>query len=387
MVITPPKRIQALPPYLFVEIDNKKRAAIERGVDVIDLGVGDPDLPTPRPILDALREATEDPENHVYPLGRGRRDFREAAAQWFDKRFGVKLDPQQEMLTLIGTKEGIGHSPLAFVNPGDVVLIPDPGYPVYYSGTVFAGAEPVYMPLLKQNQFLPDLKAIPKDVARRAKLMFLNYPNNPTAAGATLDFLEEVVAWCREHEVVLAHDMAYSEIYFGNTPPPSVLQVPGARDVAIEFHSFSKTFSMAGWRLGFAAGGRALISALAQIKGNLDSGTVSAVQVAGMAALKQADAIIPGLVEIYRGRRDLFVAGLQKAGFDVTAPSATFYIWCPVPKGYDSAGFATRVLDEAGVVATPGNGFGAAGEGFIRFSLTSPEARLQEAVQRMQKVI
>ncbi len=387
MVITPSKRIQALPPYLFVEIDKKKRAALERGVDVIDLGVGDPDLPTPRSILDALLAACEDPENHQYPLGRGRRDFREAVAGWFNQRFGVKLDPQQEVLTLIGTKEGIGHAPLAFVNPGDVVLVPEPGYPVYYSGTVFAGAEPVYVPLLKQNGFLPDLAALPTDVVRRAKLLFLNYPNNPTAAGADLNFLRDTVAWCRQHEVVLVYDMAYSEIYYEGTPPPSVLQIPGAQDVAIEFHSFSKTFSMAGWRLGFAAGGQALISALAQIKGNLDSGTVSAVQVAGLTALEQADAIIPALVEVYRKRRDLFVTGLQKAGFDVTAPRATFYIWCPVPKGYDSAGFATRLLEEAGVVATPGVGFGASGEGFIRFSLTSPEARLQEAVQRLQKVI
>ncbi len=385
MNVTPPRRLQALPPYLFVEIDNKKRAALARGVDVIDLGVGDPDLPTPPLILDALQAASRDPRNHQYPLGRGRSDFREAAARWLERRFGARFDPREELLTLIGTKEGIGHAPLAFVNPGDAVLVPEPGYPVYFSGTVFAGAEPVFLPLTPERGFKPDLEALPDGVVKRAKLLFLNYPNNPTAALVDLDWLREVVAWCRRHEVILAYDMAYSEIYYGQTPP-SVFQLPEAREVAIEFHSFSKTFSMAGWRLGFACGRRELIDALAQIKGNLDSGTVSAVQIAGQVALEQAETIVPPLVAVYRERRDLFVAGLQKAGFKVTAPAATFYVWCPVPAGFTSAGFAGRLLDEAGVVATPGVGFGPSGEGFIRFSLTSPAERLQEAVRRIQAV-
>lgn len=386
MNVALPRRLQALPPYLFVEIDKQKRAALARGVDVIDLGVGDPDLPTPKLILDALQAASLDARNHQYPLGRGRRDFLEAVSAWLLRRFGVKVDPEREVLCLIGSKEGIGHAPLAFVNPGDVVLIPDPGYPVYYASTVFAGAEPVRLPLLEQNRFLPDLDAVPADVARRAKLMFLNYPNNPTAATADREFLERAVAWCRRHEVILAYDMAYSEVFFEGDPPPSILELPGASEVAIEFHSFSKTFSMTGWRLGFACGRRELIDALAQLKGNLDSGTVSAVQLAGKAGLEHDREIVPELVRVYRRRRDLFVAGLQAAGFNLQPPAATFYVWCRVPAGFDSTRYAATLLEQAAVVATPGVGFGPAGEGFIRFSLTSPDDRLQEAVRRLRAV-
>jgi LL-diaminopimelate aminotransferase len=386
MNFVPPERLRVLPPYLFVEIDRKKKAALERGVDVIDLGVGDPDLPTPAPVLAALHAAADDPANHLYPLGRGRRDFLEAAAAWCERRFGVALDPARELLCLIGSKEGIGHAPLAWVNPGDVVLVPEPGYPVYTSGAVFAGAEVVRLPLLAGNGFRPDLKALPAETARRAKLLFLNYPNNPTAACADLEFLGSVVDWCRRHEVILAHDMAYSEICYEGPKPPSVLQVPGSRDVAVEFHSLSKTFSMAGWRVGFVAGRAELVDALARLKGNLDSGTVSAIQVAAAAALRRSEELTAPLVEVYRRRRDRFVAGLRQAGFAVDPPRATFYVWMPVPAGTDSTRFATRLLEEAGVVATPGVGFGAAGEGFIRFSLTSPEARLAEAVERLKKI-
>ncbi len=386
MIITPPERLQVLPPYLFVEIDHKKRMALEQGVDVIDLGVGDPDLPTPEIILKALRVAAGTPENHFYPLGRGRRDFRLAVSEWFGKRFQVNIDPEQEVLCLIGSKEGIGHAPLAYVNPGEIVLIPEPAYPVYYSGTVFAGAEPMRLPLRRENNFRPDLQALSSSVLGRTKLLFLNYPNNPTAAVADLEFFEELIAWCQKHEIILVHDMAYSEIYFEGEPPPSVLQIPGAREVAIEMHSFSKSFSMAGWRIGFAVGRRELIEPLARIKGNLDSGTVSAVQVAAKTALKHAEDIIPGLVEIYRHRRDVFVAGLQDVGFKVDPPKATFYVWCPVPEKMDSTSFATQLLEKAGVVAAPGIGFGSAGEGFIRFSLTSPEERLMQAVDRIKTV-
>lgn len=381
-----PQRLQALPPYLFVEIDRKKKEALARGVDVIDLGVGDPDLPTPAPILEALIQAARDAQNHVYPLGRGRLDFRQSVSRWFGRRFGVALDPDQEILCLIGSKEGIGHAPLAYVNPGEVVLIPDPGYPVYFSGTVFAGAEPVLLPLKAEHGFRPDLGALAPGILRRAKLLFLNYPNNPTAATADSAYLKEVVDWCRKHEIILAHDMAYSEIYYSQTPPPSVLEIPGARDIAVEFHSFSKTFSMAGWRIGFAAGKPELIHALAKVKGNLDSGTVSAIQLAAKAGLDQAESIIPPLVDIYRRRRDLFTTGLREAGFAAAPPEATFYVWCPIPGGMDSASYAAQLLDQAGVVATPGVGFGAHGEGFIRFSLTSPDERLQEAVRRIQRL-
>jgi LL-diaminopimelate aminotransferase len=296
------------------------------------------------------------------------------------------LNPESEVLCLIGSKEGIGHAPLAFINPGDAVLVPDPAYPVYQAATVFAGGEPLSLPLTADRGFIPDLQRIPAEVAQRAKVLFLNYPNNPTSACAGLEFLEEAVAWCRRHGVILAHDMAYSEIYYDGDPPPSVLQVPGGRDVAVEFHSFSKTFSMTGWRIGFAAGRRELIDALARVKGNLDSGTVSAVQAAAIAALQHAAELIPPIVATYRRRRDLFVAGLRGAGVQVAAPRATLYVWCPVPAGLDSTTYATRLLEEAGVVATPGVGFGAQGEGFIRFSLTSPEERLAEAVRRLQKI-
>ena len=381
-----PERLRVLPPYLFVEIDRKKKEARERGVDVIDLGVGDPDIPTPAPILQALKQAADDPANHVYPFGRGSKAFLQAVARWFERRFGTSLDAGSEIVCLIGSKEGIGHAPLAYVNPGDVVLIPEPGYPAYLAGTVFAGAQPIFLPLLAKNGYKPDLQSLPADVVRRAKLLFLNYPNNPTGACVDLAYMQEAVAWCRKHEVILAHDMAYSELYYGATPPPSVLQVPGAREVAVEFHSFSKTFSMTGWRLGFAAGRKELIDALALLKSNLDSGTVSAVQVAGIAALNAAESLVPPIVKVYRTRRDLFVKGLQQAGFAVTPPEASLYIWCPVPPGLDSTTFTTRLLEEAHVVATPGLGFGPSGEGFVRFSLTSPDERLAEAVRRIQSI-
>ncbi|NTV51610.1 MAG: LL-diaminopimelate aminotransferase [Candidatus Firestonebacteria bacterium] len=386
MNFTQPDRLRVLPPYLFVEIDRKKKEAIASGVDVIDLGVGDPDLPTPAPILQALKQAADDPANHVYPFGRGSKAFLQAVSRWFERRFNGGLDAGSEIVCLIGSKEGIGHAPLALVNPGDVVLIPEPGYPAYLAGTVFAGAEPVFLPLLAKNGYKPDLKNLPVDVLRRAKVLFLNYPNNPTGACVDLAYFEEVVAWCRRHEIILAHDMAYSELYYGSTPPPSVLQVKGAKEVAIEFHSFSKTFSMTGWRLGFAAGRKELVDSLALLKGNLDSGTVSAVQVAGIAALDAAETLVPPIVQVYRTRRDLFVKGLQQAGFAATAPEAALYVWCPVPAGMNSTTFATRLLEEAHVVATPGMGFGPSGEGFVRFSLTSPEARLAEAVRRMQAI-
>jgi LL-diaminopimelate aminotransferase len=385
MHINVPKRLSALPPYLFVEIDRMKKEALARGVDVIDLGVGDPDIPTPPSILEVLHRAADDPANHQYPLGKGRQDFRQAVSRWVKRRFHVEVDADTEVLTLIGTKEGIGHAPLAFIDPGDVVLVPEPGYPVYHSGTMFAGGETVYMPLCSPD-FLPHLGAIPADKLQRAKLMFVNYPNNPTAATASRVFFTELVAWAKQHQIIIAHDMAYSEVYYEGEPPASILEIPGASDIAIEFHSFSKTFSMCGWRLGFAIGNAALIQNLARIKGNLDSGTVSAVQVAGAWALDHSEEIVPGLMQVYRRRRDLFVQGLGEAGFNIRPPQATFYVWCPVPKGFSSTEYAAKLLEAGGVVATPGIGFGPSGEGFIRFSLTSDETRLRSAIERLRKL-
>jgi LL-diaminopimelate aminotransferase len=378
-------RLKKLPPYLFIEIDKKKKAAQERGVDLVDLGVGDPDRPTPPALLKALAKASQNPAYHQYPLGQGLPSFRKAAAGWFAERFGPRFDPNGEVLALIGSKEGIGHFPLAVLNPGDVALCPDPGYPVYNAGTLFAGGKPVFMPLLEKNGFLPDFGKLAKADLKRAKLMWLNYPNNPTAAVAPLSFFKEAVAFCKKHGIILAHDMAYSEVYYDNRAPHSVMEVPGARDVAIEFHSLSKTFNMTGWRVGFALGRRDLVQALASVKGNLDSGVVSAIQEMGIAGLQAPASLTAGIRAVYQRRRDRFIRGLNQAGIKVKAPAAAFYVWARVPAPYkSSADFCAALLDKAGIVATPGNGFGAAGEGYFRMTLTAPEARLDEAVRRIR---
>lgn len=378
------KRLKKLPPYLFIEIDKKKKAAQAKGVDLVDLGVGDPDLPTPPALIRALQGACADPGNHQYPLGSGRPLFRRAAAGWFAGRFGVKLDWEGEVLALIGTKEGIGHFPLAFVDPGDKVLCPDPAYPVYHAGTLFCGGIPVRMPLLKKNGFLPDFGRLTAGQLKRAKVLWLNYPNNPTSATAPLAFFKEAVAFCRRHGLILAHDMAYSEIYYDGKPPHSVLEVPGAKEVAIEFHSLSKTFNMTGWRVGFAVGRRELVAGLAAVKGNLDSGVVSAIQEMGIAALKAPASMTESIRGVYQRRRDLFVPGLRALGFEVELPGAAFYVWAGVPRGRQSAEFCAKLLEDAGIVATPGNGFGASGEGYFRMTLTAPEARLKLALGRLK---
>lgn len=377
------KALQALPPYLFIEIDKKKKAALEAGVDLVDLGVGDPDRPTPKPLLKALKKAADDPANHQYPLGAGMPSFRKAAAKWFKRRFKVELDWSSEVIATIGSKEAIGHFPIAFVNPGDVVLCPDPGYPVYAAGARFVGAEPVFMPLLERNAFLPDFDAIPAEALRRAKLMWLNYPNNPTAATCDLAFFQKAVEFCRRHGIILAHDMAYSEVYEAGLKPPSVLQVEGAKDVCIEFHSLSKTFNMTGWRVGFAVGNSQLVAGLAAAKGNLDSGVVSAIQAMGQAALEAPDKLAKDVRSVYKERRRILVGGLKKAGFQVFPSRAAFYVWVKVPQGHSSAGFCSLLLEKAGIVATPGNGFGAAGEGYFRLTLTAPDKRLKLAVKRL----
>lgn len=379
-------RLERLPPYLFIEIDQRKKTAVAAGKDVINLGVGDPDRPTPGFIIDAMQRAIRDPKNHRYPYDDGAPEFKRQASEWFARRFGVRLDPTSEILSLIGTKEGLGHLPLACVNPEDLVLVPSPGYPVYQSSTIFAGGRPHTLPLHESNGWLPDLDAVSADVWSRTRLLFLNYPNNPTGAAASASFFDRCVGLARSHGFLIAHDAAYSEIWF-ETPPPSILQAEGARDCCVEFHSLSKTFNMTGWRLGFVAGQRDVLAALAKVKGNVDSGQFGAIQAAGAVALAGIDC--PEVAEIrktYRRRRDCLVAGLRETGFRVTPPAATFYVFAACPPGQDSMRCVTRMLDEASVVAIPGVGFGPQGEGYVRFALCAEDSRIVEAVDRLRRV-
>ena len=384
--ITYAERIRTLPPYLFAAIDEMKQQAIARGVDIINLGIGDPDLPTPDPILERMQKAVTDPQHHQYPSSSGMLSFRTAVAGWYKRRFNVTLDPKSEVVTLIGSKEGIGHVPMAFIDPGDVVLVPSPGYPVYPVSAGFAGGIAHEMPLLKQNGFLPDLDAIPPDVAQKAKLMFLNSPNNPTSVIADKAFFSRVIAFAKEHHVIVCHDAAYSEIFYDGIRPSSFLEADGAMDVGIEFHSLSKTFNMTGWRIGFAVGRAEVIAGLSQIKSNMDSGQFQAVQEAGITALESDDRLTAGLRAIYQERRDVLVAGLRNLGLEFDTPSATFYVWIEVPEGYTSASFTAHLLEKAGIVTTPGNGFGAPGEGYIRMALTTTKERLAEAVDRLKQI-
>lgn len=380
------ERIRTLPPYLFAAIDDMKRKAIERGMDIINLGVGDPDLPTPAPIIETLQRAAADPRHHQYPTYDGMLSFRTAVAQWYARRFGVTLDPATEVLTLIGSKEGIGHVPLAFLDPGDIALVPSPGYPVYPVGTSFAGGTPYVMPLRKEHGFLPDLSAIPSDVARRAKLMFLNSPNNPTAVVASKEFFARVVEFAQTYEIIVCHDAAYSEIYFDGQRPPSFLEVEGAKEVGIEFHSLSKTFNMTGWRIGFAVGHREVIAGLGKVKTNIDSGVFQAIQEAGITALELDAKLTDQIRSVYQERRDVLIPGLQQLGLAVEKPAAAFYAWVEVPKGFTAASFTAHLIEHAGIVTTPGNGFGEPGEGYIRMTLTTSKDRLAEAVERIRTV-
>jgi LL-diaminopimelate aminotransferase len=380
-------RVRNLPPYLFAAIDKMKRDAQSKGVDVIDLSIGDPDIPTPVHIVEAMKKAVENPAHHRYPSYEGMLSFREAVAKWYARRFGVSLDPHKEVLSLIGSKEGIGHMPLAFVNPGDAVLVPSPGYPVYPVSTLFAGGEAYIMPLVEKNCFMPDLSVIPANVLKRAKLMFINYPNNPTSTAAPKGFYENVVAFARKHGIIVCHDAAYSEIYFDGKKPMSFMEVEGAGEVGIEFHSLSKTYNMTGWRIGFAVGNRDVIAGLGKIKTNLDSGVFQAIQEASIVALGTGDDVLSAIRNTYQARRDALFEGLRALGFDLVKPEATFYLWAKVPVGYDSSGFVAYLLEEAGVLGTPGNGFGAPGEGYIRFALTVPVERIKEAVERIRKIL
>ncbi|MBI3358805.1 MAG: LL-diaminopimelate aminotransferase [Nitrospirae bacterium] len=397
MTITPANRIKDLPPYLFAAIDKMKQEAIARGKDVINLGIGDPDLPTPTPIIERLQAASADPGNHQYPSYDGMPSFRRAVAKWVQDRFNVTLNPDNEVATLIGSKEGIGHTPLAFINPRDVALMTSPGYPVYHAGTLFAGGISYFVPLLEKNKFLPDLGSIPIEIAKAAKIFFINYPNNPTGAVANVAFFESVVAFARRYNILICHDAAYSELYYdggttparGTTPasvrPASFLEVPGATEVGIEFHSLSKTFNMTGWRIGFVVGNKDAVAALLKVKSNLDSGVFQAVQEAGIAALELPESQLEAIRKIYQERKDLFIGGLNRLGLRVASAEAGFYVWINTPPNVTSTAFAARFLSEADIVVTPGNGFGEAGEGYIRVALTCAEERLVEALRRMEK--
>ncbi|WP_206812898.1 LL-diaminopimelate aminotransferase [Paradesulfitobacterium ferrireducens] len=378
-------RIKALPPYLFARIDEKVSAARAKGVDVISLGIGDPDMPTPDYIIERLTQAARNPANHRYPSYVGMLQFRQAVADWYKQRSKVELDPKKEVVTLIGSKEGIAHIAFCYINPGDIALIPDPGYPVYGIGTMLAGGVPYKMPLKAENGFLPDLDSVPEDVARKAKLMFLNYPNNPTSAIADEEFYLKAIAFAKKYDIILCHDAAYSEIAFEGYKPPSFLSLPGAKEVGIEFHSMSKTYNMTGWRVGWAAGNSRVVEALGRIKSNIDSGVFQAVQEAAMAGLASPPAFVEEICKTYQKRRDIVIDGLNALGWNLPKTKATIYVWPQVPRGYTSASFAEAVLDKAGVVVTPGNGYGEYGEGYFRISLTVGTERLQEALKRMQQ--
>ncbi len=377
-------RLAALPPYLFAGIDKAKAAVAARGVDIISLGIGDPDMPTPDFIIEALHEAARKPANHQYPSYVGMLSFRQAVADWYGRRFGVSLDAAEEVVTLIGSKEGIAHFPMAFINPGDLALVCTPNYPVYNVAVNFAGGEVEYVPLTDENDFLPDLDAISEASWTRAKMIFVNYPNNPTAATASKEFYRKLVDRARETGTIVLNDAAYTEMYFDPADKPcSILEVPGAKDVAIEFHSLSKTFNMTGWRIGMAVGNPSLVKGLGKIKENVDSGAFQAVQEAGIAALAQGEPLVDGFRKVYRERRDAICAALSKIGISHRVPKASVFVWAKVPQGFTSAEFCTSVLERTGVVVTPGNGFGAPGEGYFRISLTVPTPRLEEAVSRI----
>jgi LL-diaminopimelate aminotransferase len=379
------EKLKKLPPYIFIEIDRKKKAAIDKGADIISLGVGDPDMPTPKHIIESMQKAVADPKNHQYPFGAGLLSFRKAVAGWFKNRFGVELNPDNEISALIGSKEGIGHVHLAFVNPGDVVLIPEPGYPVYNTGTIFTDGTPYFMPLLEKNGFMPDLDAIPEDIAKKAKLIFVNYPNNPTASTATKEFFVKLIAFAKKYNIIVCHDAAYTELYY-DEKPISFLEVEGAKEVGVEFHSLSKTYNMTGWRIGWVCGNADIVQAIVKVKDNYDSGVFQAVQEAAITALTGDQTCVEEFRKVYKARRDVLVEGLNKLGWNVAMPKASFYVWAKVPAGYKSAEVVGKLLDEAAIVCTPGNGLGESGEGYVRFALTVGVPRIQEALERISKI-
>lgn len=384
MKIDKAKRLTKLPPYLFAELNKMKSSLREKRKDLIDLGVGDPDLPTPSPIIKRLSQAAENPRNHRYPSYQGLLSFRRAVSQWYQRRFGVRLDPEKEVLTLIGSKEGIAHISLALINPGDIALVPDPAYPVYGAGVIFAGGKSHLLPLREKNHFLPCLEKIDKKVAQRAKILFINYPNNPTGAVTTKDFFQSIVDFAKEFNIIVCHDLAYSEISFDGYSPPSIMEIKRAKEVAIEFHSLSKTFNMTGWRIGFAVGNRAIIETLNEVKTNIDSGVFQAVQEAGIEALRMNEHAVKKTQEIYQKRRTILTEGLARINWQIQLPKATFYLWLKIPSRFSSLEFTELLMERCGVIVAPGIGFGSCGEGYIRIALTVSEERLEEAVKRIR---
>lgn len=378
------ERLEQIPPYLFAEIDRKIAEAKAKGIDIISLGIGDPDSPTLQPIVDEMHKAIDNPKNHDYPPYNGTEQFRKGACDWIKRRFGVELNPDTEMLANIGSKEAIAHVFFAYVDKGDYTLVPDPGYPVYHNATIFAGGTPYEMPLLEENGYLPDFDKIPEDIAKKSKLMFLNYPNNPTSATVDLDFWKKAVDFCKKYDILLCSDMAYSEMTFDGYKAPSVLQVEGAKDVAIEFYSHSKSYNMTGWRVGFVCGNADAVKALGTIKNNIDSGTFKAIQQAATTAFTVDEKYITDLNNMYQERRDAAEEGFKELGWDIKPSKATFYLWLPVPKGMTSEEFVTVMLEKAHVVVPPGNGYGKYGEGYFRVALTKDVDTIKKCIQRMK---
>ncbi|MBA3717837.1 MAG: LL-diaminopimelate aminotransferase [Actinobacteria bacterium] len=381
------KRLDQVPPYLFAELERRISSMEAEGIDVISLGIGDPDLPTPEPVIEAAARAMHDPATHDYPTNHGTKAFREAVASFYRDRFGVDLDPNGEIVPVLGGKEGVSHVALICLDPGDLCLSPDPGYPPYTSGPLFAGSEPYYLPLAEENGFLPDLGSIPGDVTARANLLFLNYPNNPTGAIVREGYFDEAVEFAREHELIVVHDNAYSEICFEGYRAPSFLQTPGAKDVGVEIFSLSKGWNMTGWRCALMAGNPEVVERYRQLKTNIDSGMFEAMQAAAAAALTEARDFPAEMSEVYERRRDLVADALRSIGLHVTPPLATPYFWARVPEGYTSGSFSELVLERAAVVVSPGSAYGPSGEGFVRISLTVPDDRLEEAVSRIETAL
>ena len=383
--IIPARRIQKLPAYPFARLDELKTASREQGLDLIDLGMGNPDGATPEAIVDAAIEALKNPDNHGYPPFEGTANFRNAITSWYHRRYGVNLDPDSEALPLLGSKEGLGHLALAYVNPGDLVLVPSPSYPVHFRDPVIAGGEIYSLILQPENDWLIDLTKIPDTVAQRAKILYFNYPNNPTAATAPREFFEEIVAFARKHEILLVHDLCYAELAFDGYQPTSLLEIPGAKDIGVEFHTMSKTYNMAGWRVGFVVGNRHVIQGLRTLKTNLDYGIFSALQVAAQTALQLPDSYLEQVQQRYSTRRDFLIQGLTDLGWNLSKTKATMYLWIPSPVGINSTDFALKLLQQTGVVVTPGNAFGVGGENYVRISLIADTKRLDEALHRFKQ--